>query len=267
TLVAREGSASRLAVDGLRIRSVRLGDFLVHPPVTTALTADPDVLVVAVKAPQLAAALERIAPGVRPGVVVPLLNGLEHLAPLRARFGHEAVVAGSTTIAAERVSPGLILHTSPLSRIELGPETPAASAFSHQLRMAEIPARLRPTEADVLWRKLAGLAPLSLVTAASGLPAGPVVQHPRWRLLLQDAVDQCVAVAAAEGVRLDADALLAKQAELPPDAISSLARDVEAGGPNELDAIGGAVLRAAARHRLACPAVEQLVELVADRVR
>lgn len=267
TLVAREESASHLALDGLRIQSVRLGDFHVHPPVATALTTHADVLVIAVKAPQLSAALERIAPDVRPGLVLPLLNGLEHLAPLRARFGRDAVVSGSTTIAAERVRPGLIHHTSPLSRIELGPETAAASAFTHQLRLAEIPARLRPTEGEVLWRKLAGLAPLSLVTAASGLPAGPVLQHPRWRLLLQDAVDQCVAVAAAEGVRLDPDTLLAKQAELPPDTISSLARDVAAGGPNELDAIGGAVLRAAERHRLACPAVEQLVELVADRVR
>lgn len=267
TLVAREASASRLALDGLRVQSVRLGDFRVHPPVVTTLTADPGVLVVAVRAPQLAAALDRVPPSVRPGLVVPLLDGLEHLVPLRARFGPGAVVVGATTIAAERLRPGVVAHTSPLSRIELGPDTPAASAFSHQLRLAEIPAMLRASETEVLWRRLAGLAPLALVTAASGLPAGPVLQHPRWRLLLADATDQCVAVAAAEGVRLDADALLAKQSQLPPDTSTSLARDVAAGDPGELDAIGGAVVRAAERHRLSCPAVEQLVGLVADRVR
>jgi 2-dehydropantoate 2-reductase len=55
-------------------------------------------------------------------------------------------------------------------------------------------------------------------------------------------------------------------AGLLPDQTSSLARDVEAGHETELDAIGGAVLRAARRHDIATPAVAELVRRVGERV-
>jgi 2-dehydropantoate 2-reductase len=42
-------------------------------------------------------------------------------------------------------------------------------------------------------------------------------------------------------------------------------RDIAAGRQPELDAIGGAVLRAAARHALECPTIERLVVRVAAR--
>ncbi len=50
-----------------------------------------------------------------------------------------------------------------------------------------------------------------------------------------------------------------------PAAIA-LAHDVASRQDTELDAIGGAVLRAGARHGLACPSVEELVERVSDRL-
>ncbi|MDQ3741880.1 MAG: ketopantoate reductase family protein, partial [Actinomycetota bacterium] len=45
----------------------------------------------------------------------------------------------------------------------------------------------------------------------------------------------------------------------------SLHRDLAAGAPHELDAIAGAVLRAAARHGVPAPTVEELVGLIRDR--
>jgi 2-dehydropantoate 2-reductase len=43
-------------------------------------------------------------------------------------------------------------------------------------------------------------------------------------------------------------------------------RDIEAGREPELDAIPGAVLRAAARHGLACPTIEELMGTIAARL-
>ena len=42
-------------------------------------------------------------------------------------------------------------------------------------------------------------------------------------------------------------------------------RDIAAGRPPELDAIPGAILRAAARHDLRCPTIERLVATIAER--
>ena len=154
------------------------------------------------------------------------------------------------------------MHRSPLFRVELAPSGRAVDAFAHVLRGAEVPVQVRDSEADVLWSKLARLAALALTTAASGAPIGDVRAHPRRRLLLEGAVDETVAVAHAEGAAVDADVVLRELMELPAEATSSLARDVAAGAEPELDAIGGAVLRAGERHGLACPTIAGLVEQV-----
>lgn len=263
TVIAREETAALLGERGVTVDSVRLGRFTVRPAAVAELREPVDVLVVATKATSLDAGLERVR--AEPGLVVPLLNGIEHMDRLRERYAN--VVAGTIRIAAERVAPGRILHTSALSRVELGPGDDRVDELVHLLRLAEVPAKQVGSEAQVLWSKLARLGPLSLSTAASGLATGPVLNHPRWRLLVQGAVDETAAIATAEGADVDPGQVLEEIAQLGPEQTSSLARDVEQGNPTELDAIGGAILRRAASHGLTAPSIEQLVHLVAERVR
>ena len=264
TVVAREETAEAIERDGLRVQSVRLGDFTVRPAATAELTEPVAVLVVATKAPGLDAALSRVQADV--GLVVPLLNGLEHLAPLRERFGPRAVAA-TIRIAAERIAPGHVVHSSPSVRVELAPPLPAVDAFADLLRTAEVPAVVLGTTGEVLWSKLARLNPLACTTAASARPIGGVRAHPLWRARLQGAVDETAAVAAAEGAPVDADVVLRELEGIPDEATSSLARDLAGGADSELDAIPGAVLRRAAAHGIACPAIEELVALIRDRYR
>jgi 2-dehydropantoate 2-reductase len=262
TVVARDATAAAIAERGIEVESVRLGEFTAHPRAVAMLELPVEVLVVATKAPALARALERVR--VDPPLVVPLLNGVDHLAALRERFG-EAAVAGSIRIAAERLEAGRIVHTSPATRIEVAPPRAEAEAFVHLLRAAEIPAKTLPTEAEVLWSKLVRLNALACTTAAAGAPIGVVRAHPAWRVRLEGAVDETAAVAAAEGAPVDPAATLAELMDLGPDHTSSLHRDLAAGVASELDAIPGAVLRAGARHGIPTPTVEELVELIRER--
>jgi 2-dehydropantoate 2-reductase len=113
--------------------------------------------------------------------------------------------------------------------------------------------------------KLDPLNALALTTAAPAAPIGAVRTHPRWRCCSRTrSTDRGGRPPRAPRAT---HAVLAELAELGPEQTSSLARDVAAGAEPELDAIGGAVLRAAARHGLACPAVAELVRRVAQRVR
>lgn len=263
TVVARESTAQHIAAHGIAVDSVRLGRFTAHPRATAHLADPPDVLIVATKATALDAALTRIDG--TPGLVVPLLNGIEHMAALRERYA--LVAAGTIRIAAERIGPGRIAHTSALSRVELAPSTPQTEELVHLLRLAEVPAKTHPSETEVLWSKLTRLGPLSLSNAASGLTIGEVLAHPRWRLLLEGAVDETTKVARAEGAHTDAGTVLTEIAQLGPAQRSSLARDIAQGLVSELDAIGGAILRAAARHGIPAPSIERLVQAVTERVR
>ena len=122
TVVARDRTAEVIARDGIRIESETLGDFSVRPEVVNRLAKPAGVLVVATKATGLAAAIERIATD--PALVVPLLNGLDHVEFLRRRFGANAV-AGSIRVESHVPEPGRVVHTSPW-----GAEVSMASADS-----------------------------------------------------------------------------------------------------------------------------------------
>jgi len=267
TLVAREPAAELIARHGLDVDSVRLGRFSVRPRAVFRLQEEPDALIVATKAPALPAALQRIDG--RPGIVVPLLNGLEHMPVLRERFG-ERVVAGSIRIEADRPQPTSVRHTSGFLRVDLGPgagmeQEGLLVALAAALERAEVPARRLESEAQVLWSKLVRLNALACTTSAYDLPLGDIRADPQRRAELVAAVGEAVAVARAEGAELETPDTLAELEAAHAELRSSMQRDIAAGRPPELDAIAGAVLRAGARHGLRCPTIEELAARVAAR--
>jgi 2-dehydropantoate 2-reductase len=130
----------------------------------------------------------------------------------------------------------------------------------HELADAGIAAAIEESEASVLWGKLAVLAPIALTTTLRGSPLDGVVADPAWRRRLEECVREVAAAAHEDGVRVDPEAMIARIESVPPGLRSSMQKDREAGRPTEIDAIGGSVLRAAARHGLDAPATQALVE-------
>jgi 2-dehydropantoate 2-reductase len=204
-----------------------------------------------------------------PGLVVPLLNGLEHMEPLRSRFGASSVAAGVIRIESDRPAPGEIVQTSPSARIDLAADDPALGArvatLGSALATAGIGLRIGASERQVLWSKLARLNALALSTSASDRSIGFVRTDPRWRSALQGAIAETVAVANADGAQLQCAETLAELDQAQAELGSSMQRDIASGREPELDAIAGAVLRAGTRHGLRCPTVTWLAARVAAR--
>ena len=272
-VVARESTAELIAARGLRVYSVTLGDFVAHPRAVDRLEEPVDALVVATKATGLREALERVAgrsSNDPPALVLPLLNGLDHLAVLRERFGEEAVVAGTIRVEADRPEPGVIVHTSPFLRIDMASAhasaRPRMQALASTLKTAGIPARVEESEAQVMWGKLVRLNALACTTSAFDRLLGEILTTPELRAELVGAIEEGCAVAAADGASIDAADPLGELSAAHPTLGSSMQRDIAAGRPPELDAIPGAVLRAAARHGVQCPTIERLVGMIAKRV-
>jgi len=256
-LLMREESLARYG-SRVHVESAVLGDFDVALAAAPTLEAAVDVMWVATKAHQLADALERVSEA-SAEIVVPLLNGLDHVELLRRRFGPTAVVPASITIESERVEPGLVCQLSGFASVVLSP-APQAEELRDELVAAGITASIEEDETSVLWRKLALLAPIALTTTLRGSAFGGVLADPNWRHRLEECVREVAAAARADGVMLDADELIARLESVPPDLRSSMQKDREAGKPTEIDAIGGSVLRAAARHGLDAPATQALVD-------
>jgi 2-dehydropantoate 2-reductase len=261
TIVAREPTAAVIDRDGLTVRSVRLGRFVARPAAVTRLAGPTDALIVATKATGLEAALDRIE--TEPRLVVPLLNGLDHLGVLRARFG-DTVAAATIRIEADRPSTGRIMQTSPFLGVDIAAHR-HAEAFAALLESADVPARVLASEADVMWGKLVRLNALALTTSAHDLPLGRIRDTPELRAELEACVSEGAAVARAEGAGVLAATVMEELDDAHASLRSSMQRDIAASREPELDAIAGSVLRAAARHSLECTTIAHLATRVALR--
>jgi 2-dehydropantoate 2-reductase len=273
--LAPPATAAHIARHGLQLRSPMLGDATVAVRAASRLEEPVDACFVTVKATQLERAVEAVpAEALGGGLVIPFLNGVDHVGWLRERYPADQVVAATIAVESTRVAPGVIEHDSPFVIVQVahGPADPARGSSGgparppRRDRVEELAARLsevgldvtvRDSEAFALWTKLAMLAPVALLTTWAGAPIGEARSrhHDELVALVREAAE----AAGAEGVELDPEATIRRLEGLPPGMRSSMLKDAEAGQPIELDAIGGAVLRAAARGGVDVPVTAKLV--------
>jgi len=267
TVIARESTAAEIADHGVRLQSVTFGEFTAHPRARERLDEPVEALLVATKAAGMPAALERIE--VEPDLVLPLLNGIDHIPALRSHFEPARVLAGSIRVEADRPAPGVVVHTSPFLLVSMASAHEEAqepmAALGEALAGVEVPVRIEGSEAQVMWSKLVRLNALACTTSAYDKLLGEIRSTPALRADLVGAIDEACAVARAEGAADTDPAQALAELERAHDTLgSSMQRDIAAGRTPELDAIPGSVLRAARRHALECPTIERLVGMIAE---
>ncbi|WEB45602.1 2-dehydropantoate 2-reductase [Streptomyces yunnanensis] len=265
--LAGEQTAQTLRRDGIHVRSKQFGDFTTQVEADTQLGEPADLCLITVKQTALEPALQRVpSPVLGDGLIVPLLNGIEHPALLRRHYHPQQVAPGVIRVEATRSAPGLIEHGSPFTDIDLASDSAPRErldALAATLTTAGIRTRVRDDETAALWAKLAFLAPFALLTTRYGLTVGEIRTTRRPELLAL--LEETAAVSHACGAPADTAAALQLYDASPPDAKSSMQRDAEAGRPLEIDAIGGALLRAAKQHTVDVPLATRLVTELADR--
>jgi len=278
-LLAREGSsvlvlagddtARTLKRGGLRLESQRFGNFQVSVRTAARLSEEVDACLITVKATQLEAALDRVpASALGRALVIPFLNGLDHVDFLRSVYPSSSVAAATIRIETARSEPGLIRHTSPFAAIEI-----AASADNRErvemiashLRGAGLDVRVRDDELAMLWDKFALLAPIALLTTDERANVGAIRTRRRGDAVAL--VSEIASVARADGVAVDREAVLHLIDSVSESMESSMQRDQAAGKPLELDALGGAIIRRAARAGIAVPVTQRLVSDLETRTR
>ncbi|MGW3357352.1 ketopantoate reductase family protein [Streptomyces bungoensis] len=264
--LAGETTAGTLRDSGIRVGSRRFGTFTAAVEADTELREPVDACLIAVKHTSLDAALTRVPPtALGDALVVPLLNGVEHPTTLRARYRADRVAPAVIRVESTRVAPGVIEHGSDFVEVDLTGATaprPRLDALASALTTAGVTTRVLADEAAALWAKMAFLAPFALLTTRYALPLGEA--RTRHREELESLVAETTAVSRACGAPADPAQALARYDAFPPAAKSSMQRDAEAGRPLELDAIGGALLRAADRHGVPVPVTARLVRELRD---
>jgi len=245
----------------------RIGNFTA-PVETSALVPPCDVVWFTVKTTQMDSTLRSFSPLTPVQGIVPLQNGIDHVAFLRDRYGAEKVLPGVFAGETERVSPGYIVHRTPFARLNLiAKARPLLGNTLECLLKMGFTGEFIADEATLLWTKLVFLAPVALTTSAANLPIGGIIANPEWRSRLEACVREGCAVAQAEGAKVSADTGIPLLLNLPPGMKSSMQKDIEHGNPTELDAIGGRILRGGARFGIPVPVTQWLVDRVAQRSR
>ena len=232
----------------------------------TAEVPPVDVLWITVKATQLDQSLRAITNPDSVRAIVPLLNGIDHIALLRSRYGADKVIPATIAVESERVAPGRIIHRSPFARLNVSSiGRPLLKGTMQQLQRLGFECRFIDDEPTLMWSKLVFLAAFALCTTASGKTTGEILADPEWARLGVGCIRETAAVAVAEGARIEADAVIAAVVKMPGNMRSSMQKDVEQGKTPELDAIAGPILRGAKRHGIEVPATKKLVEMVEQR--
>lgn len=261
-VLAGDGTARAITERGLRLESRRFGDFAVEVPTSDRLSGQMDACLVTVKATQLEEALDRVpADAIGQALVVPFLNGVDHIEMLRTKYPHANVAAATIRVEVARVEAGVIRQTSPFAAVDLASSVALhdqVERLATHLRETGLDVRVREDETAMLWDKLALLAPMALLTTHERGNVGAIRTRRREDALAL--ISEVAAVARAEGATVDSEAVV-RLLDLAPETMeTSMQRDQAAGLPLELDAIGGAVLRHAAKAGLPAPVTARLVE-------
>lgn len=263
TCIGSPEATASIQKNGVAITSGRYGNFVAHPAAVETLRERVDVVFVAVKAPALELALQRLdAEACREVVVIPLLNGLGHREVLRNR-GYRVVVGTIGVVEVVQNERSNIDHrsmTAPQIELALGGDISPErlEALAGVLRQAELEVVLKGSENEAIWSKLCRLAAIAAMTSYAEEPLGQVRDEANLSLLLNDVVTEIAAVAAAEGAIFPAAETMARIAALPATLTTSLQRDLEAGRPSELDAIVGQVLACGVKNGVAMPRLAEV---------
>ncbi len=268
-LIGRADRVRAIRAHGLRIsgKTVRLA----HPRAAARIPQDarPDLVIVSTKAYDTANAMKQLRPLAKSPIFLTLQNGLDN-AEIIGRTATR-VVAGTTAHGVTFLGPGEIRHAG-VGETVLGPWANVDEDELVRLRdvfeEAGITTRLTSDIRTELWAKVIVNASINPLAALAGVPNGRLVRDKRLLATLETVCRESAAIAKAEGARIDAEEIVQRTvlvARRTAANRSSMLQDLDHGRKTEIDAITGAVLRSAARQRMAAPLNQALYALVKAR--
>jgi 2-dehydropantoate 2-reductase len=255
--------------DGLRLSGA--GEVVGRLRATTVAQELPgcDFGIVATKAMHTASAIAATAHAFADGCVATVQNGLGNEETIA---GHvERVIRGTTFPAGRIVEPGHV-RWDVKGETTFGPFESRPAPLEDVERLADactragMPARAVPDARGPQWRKVIFNAATNPIGALTGLTHGRVCELPPLRRLVGALVDEGKAVAAAQGIELDADPeeLIdhAARPDVAYDHKASMLQDVEARRPTEVDWLNGGLARVGREQGVPTPLNEAVLALI-----
>ncbi len=227
-----------------------------------------DFGIVATKAMHTEAAIAATAHAFADGCVATVQNGIGNEETLAAHV--ERVIRGTTFPAGKIVAPGHVQWDvkgdTTISPYDSRTPLREVERLAEACTRAGMPTKAVEDARGPQWRKVIFNASTNPIGALTGLTHGRVCEDPALRALVSRLVDEGKAVAAAQGIGLDADPeeLIdhAARKDVAYDHKASMLQDVEARRQTEIDYLNGGIVRFGREHAIATPTNEIIWALV-----
>lgn len=262
TFLVRERRFQQLQTNGLMLKTPQ-GTEKLEPQLIQAgsLSGHYDLIIITVKSFALEQLMEDIAPAVGPDtLIMPILNGMRHIATLQQRFGDNKVIGGLCKINATLGESGEVIQMTPLHQLYYG-----ALDGNNDARLQRVDAALRTSQVDnrfsdnimdELWEKWLLLSTLGAVCCLARGDTQQILTTRGGEALLQGIFSEILAVISTEGYQ-PRPAVTARIFELlnNPETpmTSSMYRDLTQGFDIEADQVIGDLLLRAKRKGLMTP--------------
>ena len=262
TLIGRDAHVAAINSEGLRIEGIESQVLRVRAATALDQLGPEALIILTTKVPDSATALGSIAPLVRDDTTILCLqNGIASERIARAALGDRGIVLrGITQFGAIFKSPGVIQFMA--RGYTLIEQHEGSERIAGVLSAAGLDCRVSPNIGADVWHKLVINCVVNPITAIMGCEVGGIA-NPQIAPLKRLVIDECIAVAAAEGVTFANDFVREIDDRFRPSHnIASMLQDLRRGRPTEIDYLNGAVVAIAASHSIACPVNAALTTII-----
>ena len=265
TLIGRQAHVQAVTAHGLRLQTATHDERIpANASTEPSAVSGADVVLLCVKSTDTEAAARQITPHQAPGaLVLTLQNGVDNDERVRAVLGPAQPVAAAVVyVATAMAGPGHVRHFG-RGDLLIAP-SPISERLARELGAAGVPTQVSANVRGALWAKLVINCAYNALSAITQRPYGWLVQQDGASAVIADLVAECLAVAQADGVRLDGDihAGVRDIAQSMPAQLSSTAQDLARGRPSEIEHLNGYVVRRGAALGVATPVNQALLVLV-----
>ena len=245
TLIGRPNHVDAIQRDGLLLDTQSFKEQVrLQASTEPSAVAGATLVLFCVKSTDTESAAAAIRPHLLPGaLVLSLQNGVDNAVRLQAALPAQEVAASVVYVATEMPGPGHVKHNG---RGELviaaSPNSTEAAAL---LAAAGVPTDISANVEGALWAKLILNCAYNALSAITQQPYGQLVQGEGVQDVIRDLVNECLAVAQADGITVPGDVWQAVEriAQTMPQQLSSTAQDLARGKRSEIDHLNGYVLR------------------------
>ncbi|OGM05239.1 hypothetical protein A2715_04775 [Candidatus Woesebacteria bacterium RIFCSPHIGHO2_01_FULL_39_32] len=269
TFVARGDHYKAIKNKGLRIESIRDGNFHIKPAKVFSEISqikNPDLIIFTVKTYDTDLVSRELSKVVTSKTsVITFQNGIENDKMIKKFVKKGKVYPGVAYIVSKKIESGFVRQTGGLCKFIFGdrenPSNKVLKEIEEIMKDSGIDATFSEDIESHLWKKYIFINAMTGLTALSRTKVGTVVSDPFLRKLYERCLKECVKVAKAEKVNLPYDifnSIIKISEDTSKEAKFSMLVDIENGRKTEIEALNGTLVRLAKKHKIDVPINETI---------